>query len=205
MLKTINLILIFVIVVMLLGAGFYWFNIRTFESGTQTRIDSAILQSEIREIAELSTVVYIYQGIASIDEYAAGRLFGLEWRWPGTTRSMLIRYDGEVRFGIDFDRIIIDVDNITNKITVIMPPARIMTHTPNLHSIQVFDDSAGLFVSRNATDTTDTIANAMDEKEKWLIDNGILEQANANAENLIQRFIETFVSQHDADYEIIFR
>ena len=202
--KLINMIVVPIIIVLILFIGFYWFIGRQNVSGTQTRISSAILQSEVREIAELSTVVYIYQGVASLYQYSAERLFGREWRWPGTTRSLLIRYDGEVRFGIDFDRIIIDVDNITNRITVIMPPARIMTHTVDLHSIHVFDDSAGLFVSRSVYDATDTIAHEQDRKEEWLIENGMLEQASENAENLVRRFIESIVNQHNEQYEIIF-
>ena len=205
MLKTLNLILILALAIILVAAGFYWFTIRDFGVDRHTRIDSAVLQSEIREIAELSTVVYVYQGIASLDEYSAGRFFGREWRWPGTSRSLIMRYDGEVRFGVDFDRIIVDVNNIANTLTIIMPPARIMTHTADLNTVHVFDDSAGLFVRRSVYDTTATIANAQASKAEWLIEKGMLEKASENAENLIRRFVEALLSQYGEEFEIVFR
>ena len=203
--KIFNLISIIIIAALLFVIGMCWFFGNTLETNTRTRIDSALLQSEIRDIAELSTIVYAYESVASLDRYVAGRLFGREWRWPGTTRSLLIRYNGEVRFGVDFDRIIIDVDNITNSITVLMPPSRIMTHSIDFNTVHVFDDSAGIFVQRSVYDTTDTIANEQAQKEEMLINAGMLDQASENAENLIRRFIESIVNQHDEEFEIIFR
>ena len=205
MTKTINLILALVIIVTLLVAGFFVINMLRSGNGPRTTINSEILQSRIEQIAELATLNYIYQNVGVFERYSAGRLFGLEWRWPGTTRSFIIRFDGEVRFGIDIDRIFVDVDNIENIITITMPPARVLTHVVHEHTVEVLDESTGLFTSSSVADYPEFMAYEKARREAWLIENGLLEQAERNARSSIQGLIEAITEQLDEDYEIIFR
>ena len=194
-----------VVIIVIIVAGFYVLSIIRPVSETRTRIDTATLESRIDLIAELATLNYIYRNVGVFERYASGGLFGAEWRWPFTTRSFIIRYEGEVRFGIDADRITFDVDNITNTITVSLPSVRLLTHVVCENSVEVMDESTGLFASSSIADYPEFIAYEKENLEQWLIDNGILEQARDSAERAVRGIIEAIVEPLDADYEIIFR
>ena len=203
--KTVNLILTLIITLAILGAGLYVFNtINSDRSATRTRIDSEILQSRIEQIAELATLNYIYQNVGFYDSQRTGRLLGVEWVWPFTTNRVIFRYDGEVKFGIEFDKVAVDVDNFSNKITVSLPVAKVLSHVVHEHLVEIMDESTGIFSRRSFGDYPEFMALEKDRLEEWLINNGMLEQARANAEGSIRGIIEAIVEQLDTDYEIIF-
>ena len=206
MTKTINLTfaLILIIVVIILGAGLYVFRTINAEREGGVRIDSVTLQSRIEQIAELATLNYIYQGVGVFERYETGNFFGSEWRWPFTTRTFIIRYEGEVRFGVDVDRVAIDVDNSANRITVSLPVARVLTHVVHEDSVEVLDESTGLFSRASITDYQEFMVYEKQRREEWLIYNGLLSQARANAESTIRGIIEAIIEQMDVEYEIIF-
>lgn len=204
-----NFIFGFVVATLLIILGLISWNYLSdrwsFGITTVTRLTSETITSEIQDIAELSTVVYIYQNIAALERYATMNLFSDDWRWPGTTRLLHVKYIGEVRFGIDFDGIIVDVDNFFDRITVILPPARIMTHVQHLDEIEYLDDTRGVFTRRRVYDIPEAFINSRNEIQERLIREGMLERARKNAQNLIRMFIEGMINQVDVDYELIIR
>ena len=199
-----NLVLVLVIVATLAISGFFVLRAMSPAADTRTRINSELLQSRIEQISELATLNYIYQRVGFFERYATGQMFGAEWRWPFTTNRAVLRYEGEIRFGIDVDRVAIDVDSLANRIVVSLPPARMLTHVIHHDTVELLDESTGLFANRSFTDFAEFIAHEQALQEEWLIASGILEQTRRNAESTILGLIEAIVEQLDEDYVIIF-
>ena len=202
---SLTFILSIIVIAVAIVAGLYIINLLRPVNETRTRMDSSTLESRIELIAELATLNYIYRNVGVFERYATGGLFGAEWRWPFTTRSFIIRYEGEVRFGIDADRIAFDVDNEINRITVSLPSVRILTHVVFEDTVEVMDEFTGLFARTSIADYPEFIAHEKQSLEEWLVANGILEQARESAERAVRGLIEAMVEQLDTDYEIVFR
>ena len=165
-------------------------------AGLPEAITTDTVLSTVRQVAELTTLVHEYTDITIQDE---NNFF--------TRRLLIIRYSGRVRVGVDFDRIGIDVQNGT--ITVSLPNARIFSHELPFESIEVVRDETGLFTPSNTIpDFVDLMADLQRAKEAELIQQGILADARANAQQTVTQLINAVIISHlgnPADYTIVFR
>ena len=82
------------------------------EEGTVTTISKASLE-KVFEISELSTVDYSYNAVARAYEE------------DGVTPKYYVAYEGTVTAGIDFSKIMIDIDEDTKIITITLPESEI--------------------------------------------------------------------------------
>ena len=146
-------------------------------------IDSHQLESSIRQIAELSTLVYNYTDIGFFDERSVVELFGREVALPGTRRQLITRFDGTVRMGIDVSQISVSVEEYA--VTVMLPQAVIQVHTIDMDSIQILDERTGVFVNFNLEEYAEIIAQWKREVESRDGARELLEQSQQSAEEVI--------------------
>lgn len=92
------------------------------EEGTVTTISKASLE-KVFEISELSTVDYSYNAVARAYEE------------DGATPKYYVAYEGTVTAGIDFSKIVIDIDEDTKIITITLPESEIQNTTVDFGSM----------------------------------------------------------------------
>ncbi|MCL2717401.1 MAG: DUF4230 domain-containing protein [Lachnospiraceae bacterium] len=197
--STVNLCLLFIFVL-----GFYFFTqpdrLRP-SIETKIEIDSTLLRKSIQQITELSTLGFYYSEIGDFSEQKTLSLFGGEINIPGTRKSFLIVYDGEMKLGIDTGEMEIDIrDRI---IIITLPEPKVLSHVVYEDSVQIYDESAGIFTRLSISDYTDFIAEQKQEKEDSLIGSSLLEQAAANAEEAIMGLLLVFPGVAD-EYTVLF-
>ena len=156
---------------------------------TRNEIDSGFLENSVREITELSTLSHRYTEISFFEDQAALLIFGRELNLPGTTRSFILTFSGDIRFGILGDDIQINVsenfDDDYSSIRVFLPPATVLTHAIDMDSVQLLDERTGIFTSFDLEDYTHFIARQQEHIEQRVNTSQFLEQAQEQAERAI--------------------
>ena len=134
------------------------------------------------------------------DEQHTVTVFGIEINVPGTARSFIVRFGGEIRFGIDVSGISIDVQE--QEITVSMPMVSILSHAIDMESIELLNESTGLFTRLDLEDYTYFIAGRQREIEVRESNIALLAHTQRSAEETIYVLIRA--SLNNDEYTINF-
>lgn len=155
--------------------------------GEVKTISTASLE-EVFDISELSTADYIYNGIAKV------------YKEDGTTVKYYVAYEGKVKAGIDFDKIVFDIDEEEKVITITIPDIRFTEITVNPGTLEyIFKDK------KSETETVhqeafnickEDLAERVD-KEKELVDS-----AKKNSIAVVEALIAPWVEQMDNEYKV---
>lgn len=151
-----------------------------------------------KDIGELATQsAYVTEVNVTED---ARELFGLEI--PFTQSKTIFSYDVVVKAGIDFSEIKWDVDDNAKTISVTLPEFYISSTELQPDSFKLYHEAESIFTPITVEDINASIADLTKNAEQTALDNGILEEAEANAKELLTSFIG---QDYDLEeYEIIF-
>ena len=245
-LKTMAMILLFLVVLVLLGCGGYWYYTKTrgdlktqiiseqeqkalleqrvsdikgelekAEQENQTLadkinsmmvedvyfFDAAAIMEEIKEIGELATVEYRYTNVGTLD--ASKKLFKTSVNIPGTKKTVVMTMDGIIKVGVDVDGISISSDVASKTIKITLPKARLLSNELDENSIQIYDETDGMFNPITLEDSS-TLRNEIKMKsEQNAQANGVFEQAEENAKIILRCILEAIPGLKDT-YKIQF-
>lgn len=147
--------------------------------------DSSSVMNRISYIQELALVRYNYTGVISYKDY---RKF-LNINVPLTDKYFLLKYNGYIKAGVDFDRIKISMDNDTT-IHISMPRPRILDTVIDENSIQVYNESENAFNPIKISDYNEAISREKDVMVRDAIDQGIYKQATEEAKIAITSLLK---------------
>lgn len=143
------------------------------------------VSAEIQEIGELATSEYFYTNAARYSD--AKQIKGIEI--PFTKKNFILKWDGTIKAGIDLEKIEVRLDNTEHVITICLPEAEILSHDPDEDSVEILAESDTIFNPITVEEKTKFDAVMSKEMEQRAIDNGLLERARKNAENVITRLL----------------
>jgi hypothetical protein len=144
---------------------------------------------KIIEVSELSTYECIYNGIVTVNN--AKKPEKVDYH---------VSYEAKVKAGINFEEVIIDVDNETKTIAVDIPQVAI-------HSVSVDFKSMDFIFENKKAETNSISADAYkkceaDVRDETKTNEAIYNLAEENAKNIIEALLKPFVNQLDAEYTI---
>lgn len=146
--------------------------------------------NEVRALARLETIQYSVEKVitAQVGQGTFDFLFG---------DKMLFVAHGVVIAGIDMDKITPDQLRVENGVLyVTLPPAEIFVATLDNQKSYVYDRETG-FLSKGVQDLeTQARQSAEDEIRRAALEDGILQQAQTNAENYLFRFFQSLGYQN---------
>jgi hypothetical protein len=158
--------------------------------GTEGEV-TTITESEILgvfQISELQTSDYIYNGIKAVYDDS------------GRNIKYYVAYEGKITAGIDFNDIKIEINNDTKEINITVPNAKIQNYdvdAGNLEYIFTDDKYNDDNILQEAYDKC-----LMDLKSKANSEDKIIEQAKANAINVVEALVSPWVEQVDSEYKV---
>lgn len=176
------------ILALIIVIGYFGFCIGLKPDNEPEIITTANLK-KIIEVSELSTYECVYNGIAVINNEEKPEKI-----------DYYVAYNAKVKAGIDFESVVININQETKIITVEIPQVKI-------HSTKVdFDTMDFIFVNKKA-EASGVTEEAYKQCEKDVenetkVTDAIYELAKKNAENIIKALLAPFVSQLDAEYTI---
>ena len=142
-------------------------------------INLDIIKSEIQEIGELATAEYLFTNAA---KYSDSKQFK-EWNIPLTEKSFIVKWDGIIKAGIQVDAVSVDVDEEEMRIVVTLPEAEILSY--EVTNTEVVDEKNNILNSISVEDKVKFDEATAEAMKARAIENGLLEKATKNAENLI--------------------
>lgn len=155
-----------------------WINI-------DAEISIDIINTEIKEIGELATMEYFYTTASKFTD--AKKLFGKD---VGITeKSVIVKWDGVIKAGIEVDGISAALDEAAKRIEVTIPSATILSHEIDENSFEKLDEKNGLFNRVKVEDGFKVQKDTKDEMEERAVGNGLLEKAEKNAQDIIDQMI----------------
>jgi hypothetical protein len=178
-------IIILLVLLLVLFAGFWLFSGSTFKKETSTFVE------QIQELAMLATA---QAHVKVVIEQEDNKLFGkdIHVNFPGTKRELLLVVPATVVAGVDLKDITIDDIKVNDKEKVIeieLPKASLLQDPAiQMDKVKAFSDE-GLFRGETKWDEGfDLAAEAQDEIKKESIEMGLLDTAEKNAEIVLKEF-----------------
>jgi len=175
-----------------------WFSGRTMQIERRVETDSVLLEESVRRVAQLATLSLRYTEAGVEEDQRTIGLFGRETIIPGTTRRMIVRWQGDILFGINAEEInidIIDVDENSREVQVRLPKAIILSHAIDLGSVEVLDESTGIFARHSVGD----LAGFLDDRWQHINTRqetlAMLETAQQNAQDSIYQFLRLVLDE----------
>lgn len=129
------------------------------------------------------------------------KIFGVSL--PLTASEMTIHYKGEVVCGCDLSRAVYAEDSRNNRIKIIIPCGKILDIYHIAGTFETDKKQADIFSREFDLKKCDAqLKQSLEDMERHLIDDGILERANERLRNSLKKFIEGVNREIEA--EIIF-
>lgn len=156
-----------------------------------------VLSSKITEISELATAEYMFTNADRFEDTAhIAKVF--DWM---TKKAFVQKWDGKIKAGVELDNLKIDVkDKI---ITITMPAAEILSYEIDYDSVEVLDETNNIFNQITVKDKTKFDKETKDSMVQRAIENGLLEKAQKNAQDVIQNLV-TGTIENIQEYTIEF-
>lgn len=145
-----------------------------------------IIYSEIKSISELATMEYLFTDAA---EFSDSRQIKT-WNIPFTEKSFILKWDGVIKAGVKLDLVTIEVNQDEKKITVSVPTAEILSYQIDTESVEILDEKDNIFNKISVDDKIKFDAATEEAMKQRAIENGLLEKAQANAEDILLRLLQ---------------
>jgi hypothetical protein len=150
------------------------------------KINLGIIYSEINEISELATMEYLFTDAAKFTDSKQFK----NWNIPFTEKSFILKWNGVIKAGVKLDLVTIEVKEDENKIFVSVPAAEILSYEIDSDSVEVLDEKNNIFNNISVDDKVKFDAATEDAMKQRAIENGLLEKAQKNAENILLRLLQ---------------
>lgn len=163
------------------------------------RINLEVIRSEISNIAELATTEYLFTDAAEFSDSKQIK----NWNIPLTKKSFVLKWSGIIKAGVDLKNVAIDVDEDEKSIVVSVPSATILSYTVDSDSVEVLDEKDNIFNNITIDDKVKFDAKTENAMKQRAIENGLLEKAQKNAEDILKLLIQADAAVGD-NYTIEF-
>lgn len=146
--------------------------------------NSTTVLAKIINIQELALVKYNYTGVVGFkDNYKI-----LNISVPLTDKYFLLKYNGYIKAGINFERIKVDVED--KSVHVSMPKPELMDIVIDEKSVKVYDESENAFNPIKISDYNQALIKEKDTMKKDAVNQGILKDAKKQSELAIRSMLE---------------
>lgn len=162
-------------------------------------INLGIIYSEISDIGELATVEYLFTDAAKYSDSKQIK----NWNIPFTEKSFTLKWDGVIKAGVVLDSVVISVNEEEKLIEVSIPSAQILSYEIDQDSIEIIDEKDNILNNISVEDKIKFDSSTEDAMKNRAIENGILDKAQKNAEDILKRLLTANTAITD-EYTITF-
>lgn len=171
--RSINFITIFFILTTILLAILLFSNKSSKE---ELGYDSTAILNRVVPIQELALVKYNYSGVIGYKDF----LKILKMNVPLTEKYFLLKYNGYIKAGVDFENMKVEVSG--KDVHISLPRAKILDVSIDEKSIKVYNESMNAFNPLTISDYNKAIVREKETMSNSAISQGILRDAAKHAE-----------------------
>ncbi len=163
------------------------------EATSRTKISSQVIGNRIQEIAELATLQHHYRKNANYQDAKKLLKYLPDWRINKSIKNFSLIYEGEVKMGYDLKDIQVNIDTTSMAIDITLPEPKILSHSIDFESIDIFCENKGWF---NEIKLEDFKKFFLEEQKKYEADNHdmLKKRAREQAERIITLYLESIIN-----------
>jgi hypothetical protein len=147
-----------------------------FSKEKELGYDSTAVLNRVVPIQELALIKYNYSGVIGYKDFVKI----LKINVPLTEKSFLLKYNGYIKAGVDFENMKVEVSG--KDVHISLPRARILDTMIDEKSIKVYNESMNAFNPLTIADYNKAIVKEKDTMVNDAISQGILKDASKQAE-----------------------
>ena len=156
------------------------------------------IQSGLRQIGELNTAEYYFTRTETVEDSKKLDLTSIGINFiadiPLTSNTFTYSYDGNIKAGIDFNEIEVNVDKEAKTITIMLPKSRIMSSAVDPDSYKFYEIRNNILNPISPEDYAVSFADLIHKEEERAIKEGLLDKADTNAQKILKNFISSYNS-----------
>lgn len=164
----------------------------------QNRSVRTTILSGIQNVSELATIRERFQSIVNFSDGV--KFPGIDMNIPGTTRKFMLKYYGTIVCGCDLTKAQVSERFDTNRVKITLPHSQILDIYADVHSFEVYDQSAGIFTSVKLEDQNREVNADLEKVKAHELQKGILAQADDN----VRKILTSVVASTGMEAEIAF-
>lgn len=164
--------------------------IAVFANNKTASVDTTYLIGKLREASELTTAKLTYTGMAEYNDEGVAVI---------SKSNFTMIYEAEARIGIDLQEVKITANDAKKVIYVEIPPVKVHDVNVNSEKTKYFDVKFSLFNFDQKEDANKAEALAKEAAKKEILEIGVCQMAEKQAESLIKGILANAVP---GDYEI---
>ena len=176
----------------------YLFTCNKTPSINQNRSIRETILSGIENVSELATIRESFQSIVTFED--GKKIPFINMNFPGTTRKFMLKYSGTVVCGCDLSKAKISERYDANKVQIFLPCSEILDAYADVHSFEIYDQSAGIFTSVKLEDQNREVEADLEKVKIHSVQNGILAHSDEN----VRKILSSVVASTGLQAEIIF-
>lgn len=161
------------------------------DSDKEGGYDSTTVMTRITHIGELALVKHNYTGVIGFKDY---KKF-LRINVPLTDKYFLLKYNGYIKAGVDFERIKVNVEN-DSTLHVSLPKPRILDIVIDEKSIEVYNESENAFNPIKISDYNEALIREKNVMASDAIKQGILTDATSQAKLVLTTLLREMGFTH---------
>lgn len=154
-----------------------------------TVFDAGAITEEIRNISELATVEYRYTNVGTLD--SAKTFSFIDWKVPFSDKVAIVTMDGTIKAGTDLAQAKVTCNENKKLITVTLPKPKILSNELFEQSFKVYEEKDSVWNPITLDESNELRVQIKDKARINAINNGVLDEADTRAKQLIQKLIES--------------
>ncbi|OED33849.1 hypothetical protein BHE17_15890 [Planococcus maritimus] len=176
--------------ILIAGALFAFAQMDLFKVTTNSSFDASLVQERIVKIAELASLEYEYSNVIISETDKNISLPGMsDIKFAEAIR--LIKYDGYIKAGSKASEIETSYNENTKELVVRVPRAVILENVADIENMEIRDVKDDLFSDYPSQKFVEDINAESEKREKEKIEQGFLEEADKNTEEILTALLKT--------------
>ncbi|MCY6369794.1 DUF4230 domain-containing protein [Clostridium ganghwense] len=150
-------------------------------------VSSTNVANELKRISELATYKNTYTDVIFVKDSKKIKDFTI----PFTTKTLVIKYSGYVKAGVNLEDAEIDVNNKEKKVDVKLKKAKILDNVIDTNNVNILDERSALFNKVNGQEIFNELNKNKGQVVESLIKDGFLDKANENTKILLEGILKS--------------
>ena len=164
---------------------------KPIEVNNETIVNISNLERQILSIGELVTLQYNYKNVIQLKDSRQIR----GWNIPLTQKTLITTVRGTMKIGIDTSDITIDSSEPNRAISIAVPKAKIISHELYEDTLEVLEESSGLFNPICIEDWATEATAQKQAMEADASDSDMFARAQNDAVVILKAFIEGVIPE----------
>lgn len=145
------------------------------------------ISNELKRISDLATYKNTYTDVVFTKDSKKIQDFTI----PFTTKTLLIKYTGYVKAGVNLEDAEIEVNNEEKKIDLKLKKAKVLDNVIDTDNVTILDEKSALFNKIQGQEIINELNKNKGQVVDKLIKDGFLEKANENTKILLEGILKS--------------